>query len=92
MQGAKRAKDIKAHTYVECTSRDPASVGKVVMEAVGIVLEADKAIRAKNQKQFTKEKKEEDKIQKKAEKKKLKDEADKTKGKQREPSSSPPPS
>jgi len=89
-EGAKRAKDIKAHTYVECTSREPASVGKVVMEAVNIVLEADKALKAKNQKQFTKEKKEEDKIAKKAEKKKLKDEADKNnKGKQREPSSSP---
>jgi len=90
-EGAKRAKDIKAHTYVECTSRESASVGKVVMEAVGIVLDADKAIKAKNQKQFTKEKKEEDKMAKKAEKKKTKDE-DKTKGKQREPSASPPPS
>jgi len=90
-EGAKRAKDIKAHTYVECTSREPASVGKVVMEAVNIVLEADKALKAKNQKQFTKEKKEEDKIAKKAEKKKLKEqEGDKSKGKQRD--DSPPPS
>lgn len=90
-EGAKRAKDIKATTYVECTSREPASVGKVVMEAVNIVLEADKALKAKNQKQFSKEKKEEEKIAKKAEKeKKKKDEADKNKGKQREPS--PPPS
>jgi len=91
-EGAKRAKDIKAHTYVECTSREPASVGKVVMEAVSIVLEADKALKAKNQKQFTKEKKEEDKIAKKAEKEKKKKDEDKNKGKQREPSPTPQPS
>jgi len=64
-EGAKRAKEIKATTYVECTSRDPASVGKVVMEAVSIVLEADKQRKQKNEKQYKqemkKEKKEQDK-------------------------------
>jgi len=54
-EGEKRAKEIKAHTYVECTSREPASVGKVVMEAVSIVLEADKVRKQKNEKQYKKE-------------------------------------
>jgi len=64
-EGAKRAKDIKAHTYVECTSRDPASVGKVVMEAVNIVLEADKQRKQKNEKQFKQEMKKDEKEAKK---------------------------
>jgi len=85
--GAKRAKDIKAHTYVECTSREPASVGKVVMEAVSIVLEADKARRAKNEKQYKSEKKIEEKEAKKAAKLKAKEDM-LNKGKQKEPSSS----
>jgi len=74
-EGAKRAKEVKAHTYVECTSRDPQSVGKVVMEAVSIVLEADKARRLKNEKQYKTEKKQEEKDAKKELKKKKKEEA-----------------
>jgi len=87
-EGAKRAKEIKAHTYVECTSRDHLSVGKVVMEAVSIVLEADKARRLKNEKQYKSEKKVEDKEARKEAKKKLKEDA-LNKGKQKEPSPTP---
>lgn len=88
--GAKRAKEIKAHSYIECTSRDPASVGKVVMEAVNIVLEADRVRRIKHEKQYSEEKKREEKDQKKEAKKKKKEEAvrprreSQDKGKQKE--------
>jgi len=85
-EGAKRAKEIKAHTYVECTSKETASVGKVVMEAVGIVLEADKARKAKHEKQFKSEKKLEEKEAKKEAKRRQKEEAaQNSKGKQKEP-------
>jgi len=64
-EGLKRFKEIKAHSYVECTSRDPSSVGKVVMEAVGIVLESDKQRKMKNEKQYKQELKKEEKEAKK---------------------------
>jgi len=89
-EGAKRAKEIKAHTYVECTSREARSVGKIVMEAVNIVLEADKARKIKNEKQFKVEKKQEEKEAKKMAKKKKEEEKEKPrrdshdKGKQKE--------
>jgi len=91
-EGEKRAREIKAHKYLECTSKQPPSVGKVVMEAVAIVLDADKVRKAKNEKQFKSEKKIEEKEAKKEAKKKQKEDAQNTKGKQKEPSSSPPPS
>jgi small GTP-binding protein len=72
-EGVKRAKEIKAQCYVECSSRDPASVGKVVMEAVKIVLETDKAMRLRNEKQFKEEKKKEEKEAKKEAKRKQKE-------------------
>eukprot|EP01112_Ceratiomyxa_fruticulosa_P020632 TRINITY_DN708_c0_g1_i1.p1 TRINITY_DN708_c0_g1~~TRINITY_DN708_c0_g1_i1.p1 ORF type:complete len:283 (-),score=86.97 TRINITY_DN708_c0_g1_i1:161-1009(-) len=71
------AKDIKAHSYIECSSKDPISVGKVVLEAVGIVMEKDKLRKKSNEKQYKKELKEEEKVAKlqaKMEKKKKKDE------------------
>ena len=64
-QGAKRAKEIKAQNYVECTSKDPQSVGKVVMDAVNIVLEADKLRKKSNEKQYKQELKKEEKDAKK---------------------------
>jgi small GTP-binding protein len=64
-EGQKRAKEIKAHTYVECTSKDPSSVGKVVMDAVSIVTEADKQRKVKNEKQYKQELKKEEKEAKK---------------------------
>lgn len=67
-EGVKRAKEIKAEKYVECTSRDPASVGKVVMEAVGIVLEIDKQRKLKNEKQYKQEMKTAEKEAKKHQK------------------------
>jgi len=73
-EGVKRAKEIKAHNYVECTSREPASVGKVVMEAVSIVLEADKLRKQKNEKQYKQELKKEEKEVKKVAKLKQKEE------------------
>jgi len=54
-EGVKKASELKAQTYVECTSRDPATVGNVVMEAIKIMLEADKQRKAKNEKQYKKE-------------------------------------
>jgi len=64
-EGVKRAKEIKAHSYVECTSRDPASVGKVVMDAVAIVIDVDKQRKAKHEKQYKQELKKEEKDAKK---------------------------
>lgn len=87
-EGAKRAKEIKAHCYIECTSRDPSSVGKVVMEAVSIVLEADKARKLKNEKQFKQELKKEEKEAKTEAKKKQKEA--KIAAKQNSNNSSPP--
>lgn len=64
-KGAKRAKEIKAHSYAECTSKEPPSVGKVVMEAVSIVIQADKDRKVKNEKQYKQELKKEEKEAKK---------------------------
>ncbi|EGG15081.1 Rho GTPase [Cavenderia fasciculata] len=63
-EGQKRAKEIKAHNYMECTSRDPASVAKVVLEAVGIIMERDKVKRVANEKIWKKEVKKEEKEEK----------------------------
>jgi len=80
-EGAKRGKEIKAHTYVECTSREPVSVGKVVMEAVGIVLDTDKTRKIKTEKQYKSELKENAKEAKKEAKRAHKQEHSKKKKK-----------
>jgi len=75
-EAKKLVTEIKAHSYIECTSRDPSSVGKVVMEALTLVMEKDKVRKKTNEKQYKKELKEEEKITKqlqKLEKKKKKD-------------------
>jgi cell division protein ZapA (FtsZ GTPase activity inhibitor) len=50
---------------VECTSKDPQSVGKVVMDAVNIVLDADKLRKKSNEKQYKQELKKDEKDAKK---------------------------
>jgi len=81
-EGAKRGKDIKAHTYVECSSKNPVSVAKVVMEAVSMVLEQDNARKLRNEKQFKSEKEKEAKEARKEAKRKQKEDSQNTKGKQ----------
>ncbi|KAF2075234.1 hypothetical protein CYY_003452 [Polysphondylium violaceum] len=63
-EGQKRAKEIKAHSYMECTSRDPASVAKVVLEAINIIIEKERLKRVNNEKQWKKEVKKEEKEEK----------------------------
>jgi len=63
-EGQKRAKEIKAHSYMECTSKDPASVAKVVLEAINIIIERERVKRVSNEKQWKKEVKKEEKEEK----------------------------
>jgi len=71
-QGAKRAKEIKALAYVECSAKDINTVSNVFRTAVGFLLDKDDKARAKVQKQYKKElaleKKYEKKIAKQREK------------------------
>jgi small GTP-binding protein len=61
-EGEKRAKEIKARRYLECTAKSPDTVGKLITESIQIVLEQDKLRKATVEKQYKKEKKMEDKI------------------------------
>eukprot|EP01132_Coremiostelium_polycephalum_P006249 gene6249-7780_t len=60
-EGQKRAKEIKAHSYMECSSKDPSSVAKVVLEAINIVIEKERLKRISNEKLWKKEVKKEEK-------------------------------
>ncbi|EFA80960.1 Rho GTPase [Heterostelium album PN500] len=60
-EGQKKAKDIKANNFMECTSKDPSSVAKVVLEAINIVVERDRLKRINNEKIWKKEVKKEEK-------------------------------
>jgi small GTP-binding protein len=75
-KGQKRAKELKAQTYVECTSKDPASVENVFVEAIRVVLEREKIKKLKDKKNWKKEEEME---------KKIKAKIDKQKGKAPEP-------
>ncbi|KYQ94209.1 Rho GTPase [Tieghemostelium lacteum] len=89
-EGQKRAKEIKAHNYMECTSIEPASVAKVVMEAINIIIERERIKRVTKEKQWKKEAKKEEKEAKLEQKAKAKIEQLKLKeDKKKSPSSSP---
>ncbi|GAM28100.1 hypothetical protein SAMD00019534_112760 [Acytostelium subglobosum LB1] len=60
-EGQKKAKEIKANNFMECTSKDPSSVAKVVLEAINIIVERDRVKRINNEKIWKKEVKKEEK-------------------------------
>jgi len=66
--GKKRAKEIKAELYLECTSKDIKSVNRVFQEAIRIVLDPWKEKKKLIAKQAKKEIEEEKKLEKKIEK------------------------
>jgi len=71
-KGQKRAKELKAQTYVECTSKDPASVENVFVEAIRVVLEREKIKKLKDKKNWKKEEEMEKRMKAKADKQKSK--------------------
>ncbi|EGC32539.1 hypothetical protein DICPUDRAFT_89172 [Dictyostelium purpureum] len=71
-EGQKRAKEIKAHNYMECTSRESSSVAKVVLEAVNIIIEKERVKRVSNEKMWKKEIKKEEKEAKQEQKERAK--------------------
>ncbi|KAN0048135.1 hypothetical protein ACTA71_002530 [Dictyostelium dimigraforme] len=71
-EGQKRAKEIKAFNYMECTSRDSGSVAKVVLEAINIIIEKEKLKRVNNEKLWKNQVKKEEKETKKEEKERAK--------------------
>eukprot|EP01105_Mastigella_eilhardi_P024931 TRINITY_DN6627_c0_g1_i1.p1 TRINITY_DN6627_c0_g1~~TRINITY_DN6627_c0_g1_i1.p1 ORF type:complete len:259 (-),score=80.04 TRINITY_DN6627_c0_g1_i1:62-796(-) len=66
-EGDRRAKEVKAKKYLECSSKDPKSISKMMVEALQVLMERDRLRKSKIEKQFKKEKKEEDKLQRKLE-------------------------
>merc|ERR1711976_742190 len=62
--GQKKAKEIKAKKYLECTAKDPKSAAHVFIEAAKVIMEKDKKMRIEN----AKEAKKEDKMMAKIEK------------------------
>jgi len=70
-KGQKRAKELKAQTYVECTSKDPASVNNVFVEAIRVVLEREKKMKQRDKKKWKDEMQKEERMKKLAEKKGL---------------------
>jgi len=79
-KGQKRAKELKAHTYVECTSKDPLSVNNVFIEAIRVVLDREKKSKLKDKKNWKKQEEEEKKMQKHAAKLKAKEGSSSGKG------------
>jgi len=54
-KGQKRAKELKALNYVECTSKDPHSVNNVFLEAIRVIMERDRKRKLKDKKNAKKE-------------------------------------
>jgi len=77
--GQKRAKEIKALTYLECSARDIKSVNDVMAQAIKIVMDPLKERKKEVAKLAKKEEAEEAKLQKKLEKEKQKQEKEKQK-------------
>jgi len=68
----KRCKELKAQTYVECTSKDPISVNNVFVEAIRVVLDREKKLKSKDKKNWKKEQEMEQKMKARMEKEKPK--------------------
>eukprot|EP01095_Lingulamoeba_sp_RSL-Kostka_P012169 TRINITY_DN477_c2_g2_i6.p1 TRINITY_DN477_c2_g2~~TRINITY_DN477_c2_g2_i6.p1 ORF type:complete len:118 (+),score=61.60 TRINITY_DN477_c2_g2_i6:180-533(+) len=66
--GKKKAKEIKARKYIECTAKDPNSAANVFIEAAKVIMDKDKKMRADNAKKAKKEDKKEAKMLAKIEK------------------------
>jgi len=69
-KGAKRAKELKAQTYIECTSKDPQSVNNVFIEAIRVIMERERKRKQKDKKNLKKEEEMEKKLKKIQDKKK----------------------
>jgi len=69
-KGQKRAKELKALNYVECTSKSPQSVNNVFVEAIRVVMEKERKRKIKDKKNLKKEEELERKYKKQMEKKK----------------------
>lgn len=78
-QGAKKAKEIKAKTYLECSAKDIPGVASVFQQAIRVVMDKDKKMWADVAKKAKKEDKKEQKVIAAIEKKKKKE------GKKKEP-------
>lgn len=82
-KGQKRAKELKALSYVECSAKDLSSVNNVFAEALRTVIDREKKKKAKERKAWKKEeeleRKEEEKIAKLQAKAKEKEEKEKAK-------------
>jgi len=68
-KGQRRAKELKAQSYVECTSKDSQSVNNVFIEAIRVILDRERKQKMKNQKNWKREQEMEQKMQKQMEKK-----------------------
>jgi len=68
-KGQKRAKELKAENYVECTSKNPNSVNNVFVEAIRVIIERDRRRKIKDKKNLKKEEEMEKKMKKQMEKK-----------------------
>jgi len=69
-KGQKRAKELKAENYVECTSKIPQSVNNVFVEAIRVIIERDRKRKIRDKKNLKKEEEIERKYKKQMEKKK----------------------
>jgi small GTP-binding protein len=68
-KGQKRAKELKAENYVECTSKNPQSVNNVFVEAIRVIIERDRKRKIKDRKNLKKEEEMEKKMKKHLDKK-----------------------
>lgn len=87
-QGEKRAKEVKAKMYLECSSKQPESISKMMVGALSVVMERDALRRQKIEKQYKKEKKEEEKMEKKLKKLEAEQREKEAKEKEKEKASS----
>eukprot|EP00727_Mastigamoeba_balamuthi_P001898 m51a1_g11705 putative rho gtpase (311) ;mRNA; r:46458-48081 len=74
-EAEKRAKELKAYKYVECTAKEPSTVISMIREAINIILERDVVRKEKIFKQYKKERKAEEKLEAKMAKHRAKEEA-----------------
>jgi len=68
-KGLKRSKELKAQTYVECSSKNPQSVNNVFIDAIRVVLERERKKKQKDKKNWKKEEEMEKKLKKMQDKK-----------------------
>lgn len=73
-EGIKRAKELKALMYLECTAKQPDTVNQAFYQIISNLIQKDKDRKVKVEKLYQKELKEEQKLEKKLEKQRKKDE------------------